>query len=31
MTVQVRGGRPVVVWPPEIATGRLAWPAPGWN
>jgi branched-chain amino acid transport system substrate-binding protein len=31
MTVQVRDGRPVVVWPPEIATGRYAWPAPNWN
>lgn len=31
MTVQVRNGRPVVVWPPEIATGRYAWPSPSWN
>ena len=31
MTVQVRDGRPVVVWPPEIATGRYAWPSPSWN
>lgn len=30
-TIQIQDGRPVVVWPPEIATGRYRFPAPSWN
>ncbi len=30
-TVQMSGGKVNVVWPPEVATGKLIWPSPSWN
>ncbi len=30
-TIQMQGGKVVVVWPPEVATGKLAWPSPTWQ
>jgi branched-chain amino acid transport system substrate-binding protein len=27
---QVQSGRPVLIWPPEVATARLRYPDPGW-
>ena len=31
VTLQVRQGRPVVVWPPELATGKIRYPSPSWQ
>lgn len=30
-TVQMQGGKVQVVWPPEVATGKLQWPSPTWK
>ncbi|QKO20964.1 amino acid ABC transporter substrate-binding protein [Rhodoferax sp. BAB1] len=30
-TVQMNGGKVNVVWPPEVATGKLVWPSPTWK
>ena len=30
-TVQMQNGKVQVVWPPEVATGKLAWPSPSWQ
>jgi ABC-type branched-subunit amino acid transport system substrate-binding protein len=30
-TVQMKGGKVQVVWPPEVATGKLIWPSPSWQ
>lgn len=30
-TVQMQNGKVNVVWPPEVATGKLAWPSPSWK
>ncbi len=30
-THQMQGGQPVVVWPPEQATGKVQWPSPSWQ
>lgn len=30
-TVQMQGGKVQVVWPPEVATGKLIWPSPSWQ
>ena len=30
-TVQLQGGKVVVVWPAETATGKVIWPAPTWQ
>jgi ABC-type branched-subunit amino acid transport system substrate-binding protein len=30
-TVQMNGGKVNVVWPPEVATGKLVWPSPSWQ
>jgi ABC-type branched-subunit amino acid transport system substrate-binding protein len=30
-TVQMQGGKVVVVWPQEVATGKLVWPSPTWQ
>jgi len=30
-TVQMQNGKVVVVWPPEVATGKVAWPSPTWQ
>lgn len=30
-TVQMQNGKVNVVWPPEVATGKLAWPSPTWQ
>ncbi|MGH8136282.1 MAG: ABC transporter substrate-binding protein, partial [Steroidobacteraceae bacterium] len=30
-TVQMQGGKVNVVWPPEVATAKLAWPSPSWQ
>lgn len=30
-TVQMQNGKVNVVWPPEVATGKLAWPSPSWQ
>jgi ABC-type branched-subunit amino acid transport system substrate-binding protein len=30
-TQQIQKGEPVVVWPAEQATGKLAWPSPSWR
>jgi ABC-type branched-subunit amino acid transport system substrate-binding protein len=30
-TVQMQGGKVQVVWPPEVATGKLMWPSPSWQ
>lgn len=29
--IQMQGGKVAVVWPPEIATGKIAWPSPTWQ
>lgn len=29
--IQFQGGKVVVVWPPEAATGKVAWPSPTWQ
>jgi branched-chain amino acid transport system substrate-binding protein len=29
--VQMQNGKVQVVWPPEVATGKLAWPSPSWK
>jgi branched-chain amino acid transport system substrate-binding protein len=31
ITHQMQKGEPVVVWPAEQATGKLAWPSPSWR
>ncbi|MGB0632928.1 MAG: amino acid ABC transporter substrate-binding protein, partial [Alphaproteobacteria bacterium] len=31
ITLQIQKGRPVIVWPPEIATGKLMYPSPSWQ
>lgn len=31
VTVQMQHGKPVVVWPPEVASGPYVYPAPDWN
>lgn len=30
-TVQMVGGKVSVVWPPEVATGKVVWPSPSWK
>ena len=30
-TVQMQNGKVNVVWPPEVATGKLTWPSPTWQ
>jgi ABC-type branched-subunit amino acid transport system substrate-binding protein len=30
-TVQIQNGKPVVVWPESVATGKLIWPSPSWQ
>lgn len=30
-TVQMQNGKVNVVWPPEVATSKLAWPSPSWQ
>jgi ABC-type branched-subunit amino acid transport system substrate-binding protein len=30
-TVQMQNGKVNVVWPPEVATGKLIWPSPSWK
>lgn len=30
-TVQMQNGKVAVVWPPEVATGKLMWPSPTWQ
>jgi ABC-type branched-subunit amino acid transport system substrate-binding protein len=30
-TVQMQNGKVNVVWPPEVATGKLVWPSPTWQ
>ncbi len=30
-THQIQNGTPVIVWPPDRATGELKWPAPTWQ
>ena len=30
-TLQIQDGKPVIVWPPEVATGKYRYPSPGWN
>ncbi len=30
-TVQMNSGKVNVVWPPEVATGKLVWPSPTWK
>ena len=29
--MQIQDGKPVIVWPLDKATGKLIWPAPGWQ
>jgi branched-chain amino acid transport system substrate-binding protein len=29
--MQIQDGKPVIVYPPDKATGKLAWPAPTWQ
>ncbi len=31
LTFQIQNGKPVIVWPPERATGKYRYPAPAWN
>ena len=31
VTLQVQNGRPVIVWPPELATGKVRYPSPAWQ
>lgn len=30
-TLQIQNGKPVIVWPPEIATGKFQYPSPSWQ
>ena len=30
-TLQIQKGKPVIVWPPEIATGKYQYPSPSWQ
>lgn len=30
-TLQIQKGKPVVVWPPDIATGKYQYPSPSWQ
>jgi branched-chain amino acid transport system substrate-binding protein len=30
-TLQMQNGKPVVVWPPEMATQKVIWPSPTWR
>ena len=30
-TIQMNAGKVNVVWPPEVGTGKLVWPSPGWS
>ena len=30
-TLQMQNGKVVIVWPPDLATGKLSWPSPGWR
>lgn len=30
-TLQIQDGKPVIVWPPEIATGKFQYPSPSWQ
>ena len=30
-TLQIQNGKPVIVWPPEIATGKYQYPSPSWQ
>ncbi|MGH6609655.1 MAG: amino acid ABC transporter substrate-binding protein [Burkholderiaceae bacterium] len=30
-TIQMQNGKVNVVWPPEVATGKLVWPSPTWQ
>jgi branched-chain amino acid transport system substrate-binding protein len=30
-TLQIQKGKPVIVWPPEIATGKFVYPSPSWQ
>lgn len=31
LTLQLQKGKPAVVWPPEIATGKYQYPSPSWQ
>jgi len=31
LTFQIQNGKPVIVWPPEIATGKYVYPSPSWQ
>ena len=30
-TLQMQNGKVVIVWPPDLAIGKLAWPSPSWR
>jgi len=30
-TLQMQGGKVVMVWPPDLATGKINWPSPSWR
>jgi branched-chain amino acid transport system substrate-binding protein len=30
-TVQTRGGKNEIIWPKEVATGKLVYPRPAWS
>jgi branched-chain amino acid transport system substrate-binding protein len=30
-TLQMQNGKAAVVWPPEVATGKIIWPSPTWR
>lgn len=30
-TLQIQNGKPVIVWPPEVATGKFVYPSPSWQ
>ena len=30
-TLQIHKGKPVIIWPPEIATGKYIYPSPSWQ
>tara|TARA_R110002110_G_scaffold159849_1_gene357867 strand:+ start:1854 stop:3080 length:1227 start_codon:yes stop_codon:yes gene_type:complete len=30
-TLQIQKGKPVIIWPPEIATGKYVYPSPSWQ
>lgn len=30
-TLQIQKGKPVIVWPPEVATGKFVYPSPSWQ